>query len=194
MKKPYKSILFGLLQVGILLSIAGKYTVDRYTCPRAWVKTASFDPKLPIRGRYVTLRPVLPLKGSDKFQLTEEEAKSYLSQIHLHVHVKQEDDQLVAFIKKPEDSALTWTQDSRHDPLNPPENAILDKSELEKPENERVVTLLESVPFFIPEDVPDPSIRAEGEELWMEVTIPKKGPLRPIRLAVKKGDDFSVLY
>jgi hypothetical protein len=47
--------------------------------------------------------------------------------------------------------------------------------------------------FFIPENVPDPSQRAADEELWAEVTIPKKGPPRPIRLGVKKGDTLAVL-
>jgi hypothetical protein len=51
----------------------------------------------------------------------------------------------------------------------------------------------EPVAFFIPERVPDPSQRAAGEELWVEVTIPKKGPPRPIRLGVKKGDTLTVL-
>jgi len=49
------------------------------------------------------------------------------------------------------------------------------------------------VAFFIPENVPDPSRRELGEELWVEVTIPKKGPPRPIRLGVKKGDTLTVL-
>jgi len=40
--------------------------------------------------------------------------------------------------------------------------------------------------FFIPEHIPDPSIRAEGEELWVEVTLPKQGPPRPIQLGVRK--------
>lgn len=44
------------------------------------------------------------------------------------------------------------------------------------------------VPFFIPEHVPDPSRRAVGEALWVEVTIPKRGPPRPIQLGVKQGD------
>jgi hypothetical protein len=44
------------------------------------------------------------------------------------------------------------------------------------------------VAFFIPEHIPDPSRRTQGEELWVEVTIPKTGPPRPIRLGVKKGD------
>jgi hypothetical protein len=43
----------------------------------------------------------------------------------------------------------------------------------------------EPVAFFIPEAAADPSILHAGEELWAEVTLPKKGPVRPIQLAVK---------
>jgi hypothetical protein len=46
--------------------------------------------------------------------------------------------------------------------------------------------LTQPVAFFIPEHAPDPSIRATGEELWVEVSVPPKGPPRPIRLAVKE--------
>lgn len=44
------------------------------------------------------------------------------------------------------------------------------------------------VPFFIPEHVPDPSLRPAGETLWAEVTLPRRGPPRPIRLGIKRGD------
>ena len=47
--------------------------------------------------------------------------------------------------------------------------------------------------FFIPEHVPDPSIRATDEELWAEVTIPRKGAPRPIRLAIKKNGTLTPL-
>ena len=47
--------------------------------------------------------------------------------------------------------------------------------------------LAEPVAFFIPERVADPSRRAPGEELWVEVSVPKEGPPRPVRLGVK-GD------
>ncbi len=51
-----------------------------------------------------------------------------------------------------------------------------------------------TVLFFIPEHVKDPSRRATGEELWVEVTLPKKGPPRPIRLGVKKdGGEITPL-
>ena len=47
--------------------------------------------------------------------------------------------------------------------------------------------------YFIPEHVPDPSIRAAGEELWVEVTLPKRGPPRPIRLGVKRNGALTPL-
>ncbi|MBA2458197.1 MAG: hypothetical protein H0V43_04470 [Gemmatimonadales bacterium] len=49
------------------------------------------------------------------------------------------------------------------------------------------VVLVEPVAFFIPEHIPDPSVRPAGEEQWAEVTIPRRGPPRPIRLAVGRN-------
>jgi len=51
----------------------------------------------------------------------------------------------------------------------------------------------EPVAFFIPEHVPDPSRRAPGEELWAEVTVPEKGPPRPIRLGIKRDGVLTPL-
>ena len=50
----------------------------------------------------------------------------------------------------------------------------------------RVAILDQPLAFFIPEHVPDPSVRQPGEELWVEVTVPSQGPPRPIRLGVRK--------
>ena len=56
-----------------------------------------------------------------------------------------------------------------------------------------VAVLNQPIAFFIPEHVPDPSIRGTGEELWVEVTLPRRGPPRPIRLAVKKNGMMTPL-
>jgi hypothetical protein len=40
--------------------------------------------------------------------------------------------------------------------------------------------------FYLPERGPDPGRRPRGEELWAEVTVVPHGPLRPIRLGVKR--------
>jgi hypothetical protein len=46
-------------------------------------------------------------------------------------------------------------------------------------------TLMEPVAFFLPEHAADPSRVAAGKELWVEVSVPHKGPPRPIRLEVR---------
>ncbi len=47
--------------------------------------------------------------------------------------------------------------------------------------------------FFVPEKLQDFEGRQAGAELWAEVTIPKTGPPRPIRLAVKKNGRMEVI-
>ena len=56
-----------------------------------------------------------------------------------------------------------------------------------------VAVLQQPLAYFIPEHVPDPSIRQTGEELWVEVTIPRVGAPRPIRLGVKKDGVLTPL-
>ena len=53
--------------------------------------------------------------------------------------------------------------------------------------------LAEPVAFFIPEHAEDPSRRPPGEELWVEVSVPRNGPPRPLRLGVKKNDVITPL-
>jgi hypothetical protein len=46
-------------------------------------------------------------------------------------------------------------------------------------------TLMKPVAFFLPEHAADPSRLPAGKELWVEVSVPRKGPPRPIRLEVR---------
>lgn len=55
------------------------------------------------------------------------------------------------------------------------------------------VALQDAVAYFIPEHIPDPSRRPLGEELWVEVSVPKRGPPRPIRLGVRKDGQLTPL-
>jgi hypothetical protein len=56
-----------------------------------------------------------------------------------------------------------------------------------------VAGLNDPVAFFIPEHIPDPSVRPTGEELWAEVTVPSRGPPRPIRLGVRRDGILTPL-
>ena len=60
-------------------------------------------------------------------------------------------------------------------------------------ENRRAAWLDGALAYFIPEHVPDPSTRAPGEELWVELTVPRRGAPRPIRLGVKKDGVLTPL-
>jgi hypothetical protein len=54
----------------MVLSLTGKLLYDRATCPRVWVRTAPYDPSLPIRGRYLALQLVAE-KNSPYFARTD---------------------------------------------------------------------------------------------------------------------------
>ena len=112
-----KGLILAAFQCLLVLSLAGKLLYDRSTCPRVWVKTARWDPNLPIRGRYLALRLV------------------------------------------PEPNAQSYAETNN-----------------------------QMVSFFVPEH----ALPLEGE-LWAEVTIPHKGPPRPIRLALKKSGKLEPL-
>jgi hypothetical protein len=60
-------------------------------------------------------------------------------------------------------------------------------------DGEDCVTLAEPLAFFIPEDIEDPSIRPDDEELWVRVTVPPNGAPRPIELGVKKDGQIDPL-
>jgi hypothetical protein len=108
-----RGLILATVQCLLVLSLAGKLVYDRSRLPRVWVKAATFDRNLPLRGRYLSLR-LTPERDAHWFRET--------------------------------DGA--------------------------------------TVQFYVPEGAALFE-RSQGE-VWAEVTIPRKGPPRPIRLAMKK--------
>ena len=81
-----------------------------------------------------------------------------------------------------------WVRAEPYDPMLPLRGRYVRLQLLGKPDE-----FPQAVVFFIPQNVPDPSRRAAGEELWVEVSLPKKGAPRPIRLGVKKDGVLTPL-
>ena len=162
-----KGLIIALIHVCLVTALGAKFLYDRTTLPKVWVKTAPYDPTLPIRGRYVSLQVIVEPRGIKE---TKQEPGGW--QPAQPVRLRVENERLSAEAKQKS------TQD--------------DSSGLQaryiKIGDESVAVLDEPVAFFIPEHVPDPSRRPPGEQLWVETTIPRKGPPRPIRLGVKKDD------
>ena len=153
MKPVHRGIAVAILQCLIVLSLAGKYAVDRERLPRVWVKTAPVDPNLPIRGRYVSLR--LQVDGPSSVPYGSRQSR-----------LSVENGRLTATVA--DSGVLILGSQGRW-------------------------TIADPVAFFISEGIPDPSRRAPGEELWVEVSVPQQGVPRPLRLGVKKDGVLTPL-
>ena len=162
MKPVLRGLVIAAVHVGIVASLGAKLLYDRGTFPRVWALTAPYDPDLPIRGRYVSLQLVVdppPVGGGDE-RLPQ------------------------AVTLGVEAGRLVTKANGSRDRLVPTDLAV-------QPAlvgDQKLWVLNKRVAFFIPEHIPDPSRRPSGETLWVEVTVPRKGPPRPIRLGVRKGD------
>jgi hypothetical protein len=161
MKPLYKGLALGVIHLALVASLGAKMLYDRATRPRVWVRTGPVDPNLPIRGRYVALRLEVPTRG-----VTAPVGRFVWSRVSLRL----ENGQLVAVTAGPH--ALG--------------NEAFD-AQLRNVDGVPVADIWQPAVFFIPEHAVDPSRRRQGEDLWVEVTVPKKGPPRPIRLGAKKG-------
>ena len=162
-----KGLVIAALHVGIVGSLGAKLLYDRSTQPRVWALTAPYDPNLPIRGRYASLQLVVEPRGIAEptpGRVPQPPSKSVILRADAERLVAEAKPQ--AFGYDPSDLRVQFIQRR----------------------GETLAVLERRVAFFIPEHISDPSIRPADEELWVEVTIPKKGPPRPIRLGVKKGD------
>ena len=74
-----------------------------------------------------------------------------------------------------------------------PSDSGLNLARISSRGDERIALLAIPVAYFIPEHIPDPSVRKPGEELWVEVTVPAEGPPRPIRLGVRRNGALTPL-
>jgi hypothetical protein len=152
-----KGLIVAALHVALVSSLGAKLLLDRATLPRVWVRTAPYDPNLPIRGRYVRLRIEVGTDGQKPGGPVE---------------LLVRDGQLLAMPAS--GSAGLYVQDIQRGGRN-------------------VTILSQPLAYFIPEHVPDPSIRGADEELWVEVTVPKRGAPRPIQLGAKKDNVLKPL-
>lgn len=167
MRAAYKGLILAGLQLALVMSLGGKLLIDRANLPRVWARGFPYDPNMPIRGRYVSLQleAQLPRRAVG--------GVNAVSRATLRV----ENEQLIAV-------------PTEHYNFS---GVLIAPRQRRGSDNASTVVIQDPVAFYIPEHVADPSRRKPNEELWVEVTIPKKGPPRPIRLGVKKDGVLTPL-
>lgn len=163
MTRRQAGLLLGLAHVALVGSIGLKLLADRARLPHAWARTLPFDPSTPLRGRYVRLGVEVPVVGASAEEGTYAEPG---------VRLRAEGDRVVGEL----DSA-----------------AGVPRVQLRREGEAWSSRLAEPVAFYIPEHVPDPSVRVAGEELWVELTLPAHGWPRPIRLGVMREGRLTPL-
>ena len=176
------SVVLLVFQLLVVSSVAGKYLWQRWRCPRVWTRAAAIDPIRPMRGRYLSLQltvdgcqSTLPSAKGAKFPrgwngaaVPGNYSVKYLAPVLFPAELKVENNQLVAVQITDEE------QQEAGQMVEAPPGAACQQFRLAEP-----------VDYYIAEHAADPSWTKPGQELWIEVTLPPKGPPRPLALALK---------
>lgn len=171
MSQLQKGLIFGLIQALVVSSLGGKLLWDRWNAPRGWAATQGYDPNLPIRGRYVNV--TLLVKADKVFTVSSPGPGTiaFDPEGAQNVYLTVENGMLVA---NPSDDAtgLYATSPRLRD-------------------GELLAALVPPVSYFLPEHAADPTRTAGTGSLYLEATVPRKGPPRPIRFGRKLGGTIT---
>jgi hypothetical protein len=184
------SLALLIVQLLLVSAIAAKYLYQRWTCPRVWARTVAYDPELPMRGRYIQSQLVV-----DGCQSTLPSAKHATFPRDVNGAVRpgpyfMRPAGTVAFQAelKVESNKLVAVQ------IQDPRRADLGQSVSASPGSQcDQMRLDQPVDFYLAEHAQSPVPLKPGQQLWIEITIPPKGPPRPIQLALKDNGVWKPL-
>ena len=187
---PVVSIALLVIQLVLVCSIAAKYLYQRWTCPRVWTRTVAYDPELLMRGRYLSLQ--LVVDGCESTLPSARQAdfpRDYNgAAVSGHFSVRGEIESQFAAELKVINNGLSAIYIRDADKQRSGQTVVAfhgspcDQMRLASP-----------VDFYISEHAQSPLPRDPGSELWIEVTVPPKGPPRPVQLALKQNGQWQPL-
>jgi hypothetical protein len=184
------SLALLLTQLAIVSSAAAMYLYQRWTSPRVWTRTMVYDPEMLMRGRYVSVQLLVDgcqsgltsasqgamAKSAGGVETGKTSTPPTTGPIQFSAHLKVEGSKLTA-IRIPEGDTSSYGQMVSAWP-----GLTCADMRLQAP-----------VDFFIGEHAASKIEIKPGQELWVEVTVPRRGPPRPIQLALKDGKSWKPL-
>lgn len=183
------SLVVLIVQLALVSSVAAKYLYQRWTCPRVWTRAAAIDPNLPMRGRYLALQLTV-----DGCQSTLPSAKNATFPRDYNGSVKpgpytlrQNTNWFRANLKVVNNTLVAVRLEGTEDSAAGEEVVGTPSSPCDQ------MHLASSTDFFISDTAQSPLPLKPGQELWIEVTVPPKGPPRPIQLALKDNGAWKPL-
>jgi hypothetical protein len=184
------SVTVLVIQLLLVSAAAMKYAWQCWRCPRVWTRTVAYDPELPMRGRYLSVQlevdgcqSTLPSAKAAQFPRDWSGAAKpgpYVvgakGGVDFQGELKVVDDRLIAVgIEDPAKADAGQTVSARP-------GSRCDEMRLEEP-----------VSFYIAEHADSPLPVKRGQELWVEVTVPPRGPPRPLQMALKDNGMWKPL-
>ena len=190
MKLAKTSLALLVIQLVLVSSIAAKYLYQRSTCPRVWTRTVMYDPSLIMRGRYLSMQ--LTVDGCQSTLPSAKEAgfPRNLDGVPNGTNFSIAAQQPVVFSAKLAVSGnkLVAIRISDNDDDSSGQNVIaISRASCDR------MRLSDPVNFYLAEHATSPLPVKTGQELWVEVTVPPKGPPRPIQLALKDNGSWKPL-
>jgi len=183
------SVALLVIQLGLVSTVAAKYAWQRWTCPRVWTRAEGYDPQLLLRGRYLSLQlqvdgceSTLPSAAQAQFPRDLNGAVKpgpfslRVPRVQFRANLKAEQNRLEA-VRIPDEGKQADGQ-------------MVD-GWADKPCSE--MTLDDPVYYYVPDNAPGLLPLKPGQELWIEATIPPKGPPRPMQLALKENGAWKPL-
>ncbi len=183
MTQRNRGIALVVIQLLLISSVAGKYLYERVSRPRVWARAAQYDPETPMRGRYLALSPEV-----DVCSLLRNPA-GFSEGANNHQHGVNHRNRVWPVRVVARNGHLA-TEDAREVlPRSVSQTAWLeDGSSCDR------AHINPGVDFFIPDTARSPFPLKQGQELWVEVTVPSAGPPRPIQLAVSENGSWKPLH
>jgi hypothetical protein len=183
------SLALLIVQLALVSTIAAKYLYQRWSSPRVWTRAAAVDPQLPMRGRYLALQLTV-----DGCQSTLPSAKDANFPRDFNGAVKPG-----PYVLRPNAVDFRANLKVDHNTLV----AVRIEGQEDSNAGEEVVgaagsscnemQLASSTDFNISDTAQSPLPLKPGQGLWIEVTVPPKGPPRPIQLALKDNGAWKPL-
>jgi hypothetical protein len=171
MNATQKGLLVTAIQIVLVLSLGGKLLYDRQTRPRVWVRAEVYDPELPIRGRYLAEQLHFKTTGFTNAPTDRKSDSSSSSSRWAYLNISG--GELVAQQKG--SGSAEWIN------LREQSDGTIE------------AVSAEPVLFFVSDKANAPKLKL-GQELWVEVTVPKKGPPRPIQLGIKENRTITPIH
>lgn len=182
------SLALLVIQLALVSTVAAKYEYQRWSCPRVWTRAFGYDPLLPLRGRYLALQ--LRVDGCQSTLPSAKQAQfprvngaiapgPYTvapMPVGFPAELKVENDRLEA-IRITDAAKQHGSQMVTAFPGKPCSEMMLDRP----------------VYYYVPDTIRGVMPLKQGQELWIESTLPPQGPPRPTQLAIKDNGGWKPL-